>query len=158
MHTYATKESDIHRQWYLVDAEGQVMGRLASEVAALLMGKWKTRVCTHLDVGDHVVVVNADKVRLTGRKLQNKTFFHHTGWIGGARTTTLRGRMQSDPAEVLRDAVKGMLPHNRMGRQMIRKLKVYAASTHPHEAQQPIPLKLGLHGKGYPGQEEGGAE
>ncbi|MFH1144105.1 MAG: 50S ribosomal protein L13 [Candidatus Eisenbacteria bacterium] len=158
MQTYTTKASEIRRRWYLVDADDQVMGRLASEVAALLMGKWKTRTCPHLDVGDHVVVINADKVRLTGRKLQNKTFFHHTGWIGGARITTLRNRMQKEPAEVVRDAVKGMLPHNPLGRQMIRKLKVYAAPTHPHEAQQPIPLKLGLHGKGYPAQEETGAE
>jgi large subunit ribosomal protein L13 len=156
MQTYTTKASEIRRRWYLVDADDEVLGRLASEVAALLMGKWKTRTCPYLDVGDHVI--NADKVRLTGRKLQKKTFFRHTGWIGGVRVSTLRGRMQKEPAEVLRDAVKGMLPHSRLGRQMIRKLKVYAAPVHPHEAQQPIPLKLGLHGKGYPGQEESQAE
>ncbi len=155
MTTYATKASEIRRRWYLVDADDQVLGRLASEVAALLMGKWKTRTCDHLDVGDHVVVVNAAKVRLTGRKLQTKTFFRHSGWIGGVRIDTLKGRMQDDPAEVLRDAVKGMLPHNRMGRQMIRKLKVYSDAAHPHEAQQPIPLRLGLHGCGYPAQDEG---
>ena len=158
MQTYTTKASEIQRRWYLVDADDEVLGRLASEVAALLMGKWKTRTCPYLDVGDHVVVINADKVRLTGRKLQKKTFFRHTGWIGGVRVTSLRDRMQKEPDEVLRDAVKGMLPHSRLGRQMIRKLKVYAAPVHPHEAQQPIPLKLGLHGKGYPAQEENQAQ
>jgi len=110
MQTYTTKASEIQRRWYLVDADDEVLGRLASEVAALLMGKWKTRTCPYLDVGDHVVVINADKVRLTGRKLQKKTFFRHTGWIGGVRVTSLRDRMQKEPDEVLRDAVKGCCP------------------------------------------------
>ena len=154
MGTYSTKASEIQRRWYVVDAQGQVLGRLASEVAALLMGKWKTRTCPHLDVGDHVIVVNAEQIVLSGRKLQKKTFFHHTGYLGGARWTRLRDRMKKEPDEVVRDAIKGMLPHNRLGRQMIRKLKVYRAAEHPHTAQQPIPLKLGLHGKGYPAQEE----
>lgn len=155
MSTYTTKATEITRNWYLVDADGQIMGRMASEVAALLMGKWKTNTCDHLDVGDHVIVVNAEKVRLTGRKLDRKTYFTHTGYMGSGKVTTLRARMEADPAEVVRDAIWGMIPHNRLGRQMIRKLKVYTGSQHPHEAQQPIPIQLGLHGRGYPGQESG---
>jgi large subunit ribosomal protein L13 len=154
MHTYSTKEGEVRSNWYLVDADGQVLGRMASEVAALLRGKWKTRVCAHLDVGDHVVVLNAEKVRLTGRKPDTRTYFHHSGWLGSGRTVTLRSRMEKEPAEVVRDAIWGMLPHNPLGRQMIRKLKVYQGTAHPHEAQQPIPIQLGLHGKGYPGQAE----
>lgn len=158
MPTYATKASDIQRRWYLVDAEGQILGRLASEVAGLLKGKWKPKGCAYLDVGDHVIVTNAERIRVTGRKMQNKVYFHHTGYIGGGRTVHLRLRLEKEPAEVIRAAVRGMLPHNRLGRQMLRKLKVYAGPEHPHAAQQPIPLKLGLHGRGYPGQEEHAAE
>jgi large subunit ribosomal protein L13 len=154
MNTYSTKAGEVRSNWYLVDAEGQTLGRMASEVAALLRGKWKTRTCPHLDVGDHVVILNAEKIRLTGRKLDTRTYFHHSGWLGSGRTVTLRHRMQKEPAEVVRDAVWGMLPHNPLGRQLIRKLKVYRDTVHPHEAQQPIPIQLGLHGKGYPGQAE----
>ena len=154
MGTYATKAGDITRLWYLVDADGQTLGRLASEVAALLRGKWKPLTCPYLDVGDHVVVVNAEKFRLTGRKMVQKTYFRHSGYIGSGRLIPIRARLKKEPAEVVRDAIWGMLPHNRLGRQMIRKLKVYAGPDHPHEAQRPIPIKLGLHGKGYPGQEE----
>jgi large subunit ribosomal protein L13 len=154
MNTYSTKAGEVRSNWYLVDAEGQTLGRMASEVAALLRGKWKTRTCPHLDVGDHVVILNAEKIRLTGRKLDTRTYFHHSGWLGSGRTVTLRHRMEKEPAEVVRDAVWGMLPHNPLGRQLIRKLKVYRDTVHPHEAQQPIPIQLGLHGKGYPGQAE----
>jgi large subunit ribosomal protein L13 len=153
MDTYATKASEIVRRWYLVDAEGQVLGRMASEVAALLKGKWKAHTCAHLDTGDHVVVVNASKVRTTGKKLWKKTYFRHSGYVGSERHIPLRDRMEKHPDEVIRDAVWGMIPHTRLGRQMIRKLKVYADAGHPHEAQQPIPYKLGLHGKGFPGQD-----
>jgi large subunit ribosomal protein L13 len=153
MRTYATKAGDIRRCWYLVDAEGQVLGRLASEVAALLRGKWKPETCPYLDVGDHVVIINASRIRTTGKKLWQKTYFRHSGYISGQRYTPLRKRMAREPAEVVRDAVRGMLPHNRLGRKMLRKLKVYAGGDHPHVAQQPIPLKLGLSGKGIPGQE-----
>jgi large subunit ribosomal protein L13 len=153
MRTYATKAKDVNRQWYLVDAEGAILGRLASEVAGLLMGKWKPITCAHLDVGDHVIVTNAAKIQVTGRKAQKKTYFHHTGYMGGGRTVSLRRRMEREPGEVIRDAVRGMLPHTRLGRQMLRKLKVYADTEHPHQAQQPIPIQLGLYGKGYPGQE-----
>ncbi|MCK4415415.1 MAG: 50S ribosomal protein L13 [Candidatus Eisenbacteria sp.] len=154
MPTYATKASDVQRRWYLVDADGEVLGRLASEIAGLLKGKWKPKTCAYLDIGDHVIVTNAEKIRVTGRKMDRKTYFHHTGYMGGGRTITLRRRLEKEPPEVIRAAVRGMLPHTRLGRQMLRKLKVYAGTDHPHEAQQPIPLKLGLHGRGYPGQEE----
>ncbi len=156
METYATKASEIQRRWYVIDAEGQVMGRLASEVAALLRGKWKPDFTPHLDVGDHVVVLNAAKVRLTGAKLIKKTYFRHSGYIGSERFVGLRERLDREPAELLRGAVRGMLPHNRLGRQMVRKLKIYAGTEHPHAAQRPIPYKLGLHGKGFPAQAAGG--
>jgi large subunit ribosomal protein L13 len=152
MATYATKASDIQRRWYLIDAQGEILGRLASEVAAILRGKWKPLTCSHLDVGDHVVIINAGGVRTTGRKLYKKTYFRHSGYMGGQRYTGLRERMEQEPDEVIRDAVRGMLPHTRLGRQMIRKLKIYAGSEHPHEAQLPLPYKLGLHGKGFPAQ------
>ncbi len=152
MSTYATKAGDIQRRWYLIDAEGEVLGRLASEVAALLRGKWKPNTCSYLDMGDHVVIINAKGIRTTGRKINQKTYFRHSGYIGGTTYVPLKDRMQKDPDEVIRDAVKGMLPHNRLGRQMIRKLKVYAGTEHPHEAQRPIPYKPGLHGKGFPAQ------
>jgi large subunit ribosomal protein L13 len=150
--TYTTKAGEVPSLWYLVDADGKVLGRMASEVAALLRGKWKTRTCPYLDVGDHVVVINAKKIRLTGRKPETRLYFHHTGWLGSGRTVSLRHRMEQDAAEVVRDAIRGMLPHTPLGRQMIRKLKVYVGSEHPHEAQKPIPIQLGLHGRGYPGQ------
>lgn len=158
METYRTKASDIHRRWYLIDAEGQTLGRLASEVAALLRGKWKPEFTPHLDVGDHVIVLNAEKVRLTGNKMQEKTYFRHSGYIGGTKYTPVRERLEKEPGEVIRAAVKGMLPHNRLGRQMIRKLKAYGGPKHEHEAQRPIPYKLGLHGKGFPAQDAGSEE
>jgi large subunit ribosomal protein L13 len=154
MGTYVTKASDINRQWYLIDADSLVLGRLASEVAAILRGKWKVNTCPYLDVGDHVVIINADKFRVTGRKANKKTYFRHSGYIGGDRYTLLRDRMETDPGEVIRDAVKGMLPHTRLGRQMIKKLKIYKGTDHPHEAQEPIPYKTGLHGKGFPAQDK----
>lgn len=152
MGTYVTKAGDINRQWYLIDADGLVLGRLASEVAAILRGKWKVITCPYLDVGDHVVIINADKFRVTGKKANQKTYFRHSGYLGSARYTLLRDRMESDPAEVIRDAVKGMLPHTRLGRQMIKKLQIYSGTDHPHKAQEPIPYKTGLHGKGFPAQ------
>lgn len=154
MGTYVTKAGDIRRRWYLVDAEGQTLGRLASEVAGILRGKWKPIYSSHLDVGDHVVIVNAEKIVLTGRKMSQKTYFRHSGHLGHEKLIPIRDRMRREPAEVVRDAVRGMLPHTRLGRQMIRKLQVYAGPAHPHTAQQPLPLQLGLHGKGYPGQED----
>ncbi len=149
MKTYATKAGEIERRWYLVDAEGKVLGRLASEIAAILMGKWKPNYTPHLDGGDFVVVINAEKVRVTGRKRERKTYFRHSGYIGGAKFVTLATRLDREPAEVVRDAVWGMLPHNRLGRRMIRKLKVYAGSEHPHAAQNPQPLEIESHGIGF---------
>jgi len=154
MGTYVTKAGDINRQWYLVNADGLVLGRLASEVAAILRGKWKTITCPYLDVGDHVIITNAKKLRLTGKKDAQKTYFRHSGYIGGDRYLLLRDRMENNSTEVVRDAVKGMLPHTRLGRQMIKKLKVYEGTDHPHKAQEPIPYKIGLHGKGFPAQDQ----
>lgn len=143
MATYATKASEIVRQWHVVDAEGQILGRMASEVAYLLKGKHKPNYVPYLDVGDHVIVINASKFRVTGRKREQKTYFRHSGYIGGVRLTTLAQRTAKNPAEVVRDAVSGMLPKGPLGRQMIRKLKVYAGPTHPHEAQMAKPYALG---------------
>ena len=150
MGTYATKAKDIDRRWFLVDADAQILGRLASEVACMLRGKWNPLYVPHLDTGDHVIVLNASKIRVTGRKLEQKEYFHHTGYPGGGRTRLLAHRMKIDPDEVVRDAIKGMLPKGPLGRQMLRKLKVYAGPKHPHEAQNPIPFELGGHGKTMP--------
>lgn len=131
-----------NREWLVVDAGEVPLGRLASRVATILRGKHKPIYSPHVDHGDHVVVVNADKVRLTGKKLEKKTFFRHTGYIGGGRTTPLSEMMATRPEEVVRRAVKGMLPKTRLGRQMIKKLKVYAGEKHPHEAQNPRAVSL----------------
>ena len=151
--TYATRAKDIQRRWFLVDAEGQVLGRMASEVASLLRGKWNPIYAPYLDTGDHVIVINAARVRFTGRKLQQKTYFHHSKHPGGAKVERLAQRMQHEPSEVVRDAVWGMLPKGPLGRQMIRKLKIYANAEHPHEAQQPIAFALGGQGKTIPALE-----
>ena len=143
MATHATKASEVSRQWHLVDAEGQVLGRMASEVAYLLRGKHKPNYVPYLDVGDHVVIINAASFLVTGRKREQKTYFRHSGYPGGAKFTTLAERMEKKPADVVRDAVKGMLPKGPLGRQMLRKLKIYAGPDHPHEAQSPKPFKLG---------------
>ena len=153
MGTYATKAKDVDRRWFLVDADGATLGRMASEVACLLRGKWNPMYVPYLDTGDHVIIVNAEKVHLTGRKLQQKTYFHHTGWMGGGKFTKLSDRMRKEPEEVLRDAVHGMLPKGPLGRQMMRKLKIYRGTAHRHEAQQPIPYTLGGHGKLIPKRE-----
>lgn len=136
MATTATKASEIARRWILIDAEGMILGRLASDAAYLLRGKHKPNYVPYLDGGDHVVIVNASKIRVTGRKLENKTYFRHTGYIGGVKISTLSQRLEKHPGEVIRDAVWGMLPKGPLGRQMIRKLKVYDGPSHPHEAQQ----------------------
>ena len=143
MATYATKASDIARVWYIIDADGQILGRLASEVAALLRGKHKPNYVPYLDVGDHVVVVNASKFRVTGRKRERKTYFRHSGYIGGVKISTLGERAAKHSDEVIRDAVWGMLPKGPLGRQMIRKLKIYNGPEHPHDAQMPRPYALG---------------
>lgn len=128
------------RKWYVVDAEGQVLGRLASRVATILRGKHKPEFAPHLDVGDHVVVVNAEKVQLTGRKLKTKTYRWHTGYIGGLRQVTAERMLETHPERVIEWAVQGMLPKGRLGRAMAGKLRVYRGSAHPHQSQKPEPL------------------
>lgn len=143
MPTPIVQENEIERKWYVVDADGQVLGRLASRVATILRGKHKPTFAPHLDVGDHVVVVNAGKVRLTGRKLRDKVYRWHTGYIGGLREVNAETMLKTHPERVIEWAVQGMLPKNRLGRAMARKLKVYRGAEHPHRAQQPEPLRLG---------------
>ena len=135
-----SRESEIERKWYLVDAENQVLGRLATRVATILRGKHKPSFAPHLDVGDHVVVVNAEKVHLTGRKRTDKMYRWHTGYIGGLREVTAEHMLRTHPERMIEWAVQGMLPKNRLGRAMARKLKVYRGAAHPHQAQQPTPL------------------
>ncbi len=138
MKTYATKKSDITRSWRIVDAEGATLGRLATEVATLLRGKHKPTFSPHLDTGDAVIVVNAAKVKVTGNKLQAKSYIRHSGYPGGLHSETLERLLSRRPEEVLRRAVRGMLPQNRLGDQMIRKLHIYAGVEHPHAAQKPV--------------------
>lgn len=142
MKTYSVKKSEITRKWYLVDADGVVLGRLASEVAGILRGKNKPTFTPHLDVGDHVIVVNADKVRLTGNKAQKKVYHHHSGYPGGLRETPYEELIKSKPEFVVRKAVKGMMPNNRLSRAMMKKLHVYSGPDHPHQAQKPEELDL----------------
>jgi large subunit ribosomal protein L13 len=140
--TYTAKPSDISRTWYVVDAENQVVGRLASQIAHVLRGKHKPSFTPHMDTGDYVVVVNADKVRFTGQKETQKEYFRHTGYPGGGRVRTPKEVRVKKPEFIVQNAVKGMLPKGPLGRQMLRKLKVYAGEEHPHAAQQPEPLDL----------------
>ena len=136
--TYATKASDIERKWYVLDAEGVVLGRLAAEVSKLLRGKHKPSYSPNLDCGDYVIVINADKVKLTGKKLTDKKYFKHTGWIGGIKETTAGKILESRfPERVIIKAVERMITRNPLGRQQMTKLKVYAGSEHPHTAQNP---------------------
>ncbi len=140
MKTFHSKPEDVERNWYIVDADGMVLGRLASRIATVLRGKHKAIYSPHFDTGDFVIVVNADKVRLTGKKEQKKQFFRHTGYPGGGRFTTLAEMRVKHPERIVMHAVKGMLPRGPLGRRQFRKLKVYAGSDHPHQAQQPEPL------------------
>jgi len=142
MSTSMPKESDIQRKWYVVNAEGQVLGRLATRVATILRGKHKPSFSPHLDVGDHVVVVNAEKVQFTGRKLQDKQYRWHTGYIGGLKEVSAETMLRTHPERVIEWAVEGMLPKNRLGRAMAKKLKVYRGAEHPHDAQQPQALEV----------------
>jgi len=142
MSTPMPKESEIERKWYIVDAQGKVLGRLASRIASILRGKHKPTFTPHLDVGDHVVVLNAEKVHLTGRKLQNKQYRWHTGYIGGLREVNAEKMIRTRPERVIEWAVQGMLPKNRLGRAMAKKLKVYRGAAHPHQAQQPQALEV----------------
>ncbi|HEX2049077.1 MAG TPA: 50S ribosomal protein L13 [Actinomycetota bacterium] len=142
MKTHSTKPSEITREWWLVDADGVVLGRLASEVAKRLRGKHKANFAPHLDTGDHVVVVNASKVVLTGNKLTQKNYYRHSGYPGGLKHVPASKAMTQKPEAVVEKAVKGMLPGNRLGRAMLKKLKVYAGPDHPHHAQDPKTLDI----------------
>ncbi|MBE9478686.1 MAG: 50S ribosomal protein L13 [Chloroflexi bacterium] len=142
MKTYTARAEDIEQEWFLVNAEGKTLGRLASEIAQVLRGKHKPIYTPHLDCGDFVIVVNAEKVRVTGRKLDQKMYYRHTGYPGGIKSISLRNQLQKHPERVLEAAVRGMLPKNRLGRKMFKKLKVYAGNSHPHQAQQPKVLEL----------------
>ena len=142
MKTYHTPVKEIERKWYVVDAEGKVLGRLASEIATRLRGKHKPNFSSHMDVGDFIVVVNAEKVKLTCNKLADKMYYHHSGYIGGLREQTAKEVLEKKPEELLKSAVKGMLSKSNLGRQQFKKLKVYAGSDHPHAAQQPEQLDI----------------
>ncbi|MBA3331021.1 MAG: 50S ribosomal protein L13 [Actinobacteria bacterium] len=140
MKTWTAKPGEVERKWYLVDAEGQTLGRLATRIADTLRGKNKPEYTPHVDTGDFVVVVNAERIAVTGKKLDDKMYHRHSGYPGGLRSRTLREQLERRPTEVLRKAVKGMLPRNRLSRAQITKLKIYAGPAHPHEAQAPQPL------------------
>ncbi len=142
MKTYSAKPETVRRDWYVVDADGKTLGRLASEIARRLRGKHKPVYTPHVDTGDYVVVVNAEKIRVTGRKLTDKIYHRHTGYVGHMKSESLEKLLQRAPERALELAVKGMLPRNPLGRRMLRKLKVVRGAEHPHQAQQPIPLEL----------------
>jgi large subunit ribosomal protein L13 len=140
--TYSPKSSEIHRAWFVIDADGLVLGRVATEVARILRGKHKTIFAPHIDTGDHVIVVNADKIVLSSGKAEKKMVYRHSGYPGGLKQQTYANLLEHKPAEAIRRSVRGMIPKNRLGRQQLKKLKVYAGPTHPHAAQQPKPLAL----------------
>jgi large subunit ribosomal protein L13 len=142
MKTVHMKKQDVEKRWYLIDASGKVLGRLASEIANILRGKNKAIFSPHVDTGDFVIVVNAEKVRLTGDKLHGKVYYHHSGYPGGLKAISAEKLLIKKPEELLRRAVKGMLPKNKLGNKVFKKLKVYAGPQHPHEAQQPEQLQL----------------
>ena len=142
MKTYRVKAEEVNRQWHLIDAEGKVLGRLASEIAKLLRGKHKPYYQPDVDCGDYVVVVNAEKIRVTGKKLSQKAYYRHSNYPGGLKERTLKWMIENKPEEVIRLAVRRMLPKNRLGHRMLKKLKVYRGSEHPHSAQKPQPLEV----------------
>jgi len=142
MRTFTAKREEAERNWYLVDAENKVLGRLASELARILRGKHKPHFTPHVDTGDYVIVVNAEKVSLTGNKLKNKVYYSHSGYPGGIKSVTAEDLKAKKPEDLIRFAVKGMLPKNRLGRKLFKKLKVYAGGEHPHHAQQPKPIEI----------------
>lgn len=140
--TYVTKPAEVERDWFVVDAEGKTLGRLASEIARILRGKHKPIYSPSVDCGDYVIVINAKKIRVTGNRLDQKNYYSHSGYMGGLKTISMRDQLERYPNRVIESAVKGMLPKNKLGRQMIKKLKVYGDENHPHEAQQPSELAL----------------
>ncbi|MCH8928455.1 MAG: 50S ribosomal protein L13 [Candidatus Marinimicrobia bacterium] len=142
MGTYSPKQDELQRDWLLIDAEDKVLGRLAAKVSHLLMGKHKPKFAYHMDGGDFVVIINAEKIKVTGNKYETKKYYRHTGYPGGIKETILKDMMESNPERVIEKAVKGMLPHTKLGRALFRKLKVYAGSDHPHSAQEPKVLEV----------------
>ncbi|MFC5180385.1 50S ribosomal protein L13 [Actinomadura harenae] len=142
MRTYTPKPSDVQRQWHVIDATDVVLGRLASQTAQLLRGKHKPIYAPHLDTGDFVIIINADKVALSGNKLQNKRAYRHSGYPGGLRSMSYADLLEKHPAKAVEKAIKGMLPKNTLGRQMLGKVKVYAGPEHPHAAQKPVPFEI----------------
>lgn len=140
--TYSAKEADIKRKWYVVDADGKTLGRLATQIANVLRGKHKPIFTPHVDTGDHVIVVNAEKIHLTGDKVRQKTYYRHSGYPGGLKSETVKDVLARKPSAVVERAIKGMLPKTTLGKQIARKLNVYAGPTHPHQAQQPEVLPL----------------
>jgi large subunit ribosomal protein L13 len=141
-YTYSAKKKDNQNKWLVVDADGAILGRLASNVAARLRGKHNPLFTPHVDMGDSVIVINAEKIRLTGRKLKQKQYYRHSGYIGGLKSISAEKLLEKRPEDLIRFAVKGMLPKNRLGSKLFKKLKVYAGNSHPHDAQQPEPLEL----------------
>ena len=142
MKTFSPTPKDINREWFVVDAQDQVLGRLASQIAHRLRGKYKPEFAPHMDNGDFIVVVNCEKIKVTGKKMTDKKYYRHSGWVGGLKTTQLGDMLADKPARVLTAAVRGMLPKNRLGRAMLKKLKIYAGTEHPHTAQNRQPLTL----------------
>ncbi|MBN2283964.1 MAG: 50S ribosomal protein L13 [Deltaproteobacteria bacterium] len=142
MKTFSAKKEDVSQNWYLIDADGKILGRLAAEIASRLRGKNKPIYTPHVDTGDFIVVINAEKIALTGNKLLDKKYYRYSGYPGGLKETSAEKLLETKPENLLRFAVKGMLPKNRLGRQMIKKLKIYSGSEHPHEAQAPQALEL----------------
>jgi len=142
MQTYMAKEADVARTWHVVDAEGQTLGRLATVVATLLRGKNKPTYTPHVDTGDFVIVINADKIVVTGKKSEDKIYYHHTGWPGGFRKTNFAKLQASKPSVVIEKAVRGMVPHTKLGASILKKLKVYAGAEHPHASQKPQPFEI----------------
>ncbi|MGC9341296.1 MAG: 50S ribosomal protein L13 [Bacteroidales bacterium] len=142
MKTYSAKAKDIVRKWYIVDATDKVLGRISTEIAMRLMGKHKPTYSPNLDMGDFIIVINADKVKVTGKKLENKKYYKHTGYLGGLKENTLGELMEKDPTKVIRNSIRLMLPKTRLGRKMLKKLKVYTGSDHPHKSQKPEELEI----------------
>ena len=142
MKTVIAKVNDVEHKWYLVDATDQILGRLSSKVAQILRGKHKPMYSPHQDLGDHVIIINADKVRVSGKKAEQKRYYHHTGYPGTLKSAAYEDVMKEKPLWILEHAIKGMLPHNRLGRKMFKKLKVYIGDQHPHQAQQPVALDI----------------
>ena len=142
MKTYLPKMKDVQKKWYVIDAEGKTLGRLASQIAAILRGKHKPTFTPYMDMGDNIIVINAEKVQVTGRKSEQKMYYRHSGYPGGIKGTSYSDMLKSKPEKIITLAVKGMLPHNRLGRKIIKHLKVYAGPNHPHEAQKPVFMEI----------------